>query len=45
MSYFACFNELSIDPLCASAESADQRVRDFLRMWKEARALTHVKKS
>lgn len=44
MRYFACFNELSMLPLCTSETSADQRVRNFLRMLREVRKHTHITK-
>lgn len=42
MTYFACFNELSIQPLCASEFDADFRVREFLTMFKEVRKHTSI---
>ena len=44
MRYFACFNELSMRPLCTSETSAEQRVRNFLVMIKEVRKHTHITK-
>lgn len=44
MKYFACFNELSLEPLCDSETSADQRVRKFLVMLREVRNHTHITK-
>lgn len=44
MTYFACFNELSMQPLCTSEASAEQRVRNFLVMIKEVRKHTHITK-
>lgn len=44
MTYFACFNELSMQPLCASETSAEQRVRNFLVMLSEVRKHTHITK-
>lgn len=44
MTYFACFNELSMQPLCASERSAEQRVRNFLVMLREVRKHTHITK-
>lgn len=44
MRNFACFNELSIQPLCCSEEQVKQRVKDFLLMWQEVRGCTGVKK-
>lgn len=44
MRCFACFNELSTQPLCASEANAEQRVRDFLIVFKEVRKHTGVTK-
>ena len=44
MRCFACFNELSTQPLCASETNAEQRVRDFLLTFKEVRKHTGVTK-
>ncbi len=44
MRNFACFNELSIQPLCSSLTSVDMRVRDFLQMLREVRSYTNIKK-
>ena len=44
MTSFACFNELSIQPLCTSEMSAEQRVRNFLIMLMEVRKHTHITK-
>lgn len=44
MRYFACFNELSLQPLCVSEVDAWQRVNRFLRMLKEVRSHTGIKK-
>lgn len=44
MTYFACFNELSMQPLCTSEASAEQRVHNFLVMVKEVRKHTHITK-
>ena len=44
MTSFACFNELSIQPLCASEADADQRVRNFLLMFREVRVHTKIRK-
>lgn len=44
MTYFACFNELSMQPLCTSETSAEQRVRNFLVMLREVRKHTHITK-
>ena len=44
MTCFACFNELSTQPLCASVLNAEQRVRDFLIMLKNARKHTRITK-
>lgn len=44
MKSFACFNELSMQPLCTSEASAEQRVRNFLVMVKEVRKHTHITK-
>lgn len=44
MRYFACFNELSTQPLCPSETDAGQRVRDFLIMLKEVRTHTGITK-
>lgn len=44
MRCFACFNELSMQPLCTSEASAEQRVRNFLVMIKEVRKHTHITK-
>ena len=41
---FACFNELSVEPLCSSETSAEQRVQDFLIMLKDVRNLTKITK-
>lgn len=42
MTYFACFNELSMQPLCTSEASVEQRVRNFLVMIKDVRKHTHT---
>lgn len=44
MRYFACFNELSMQPLCDSDTSAEQRVRDFLITLREVRKHTGITK-
>ena len=44
MRYFACFNELSEQPLCISGTDADLRVRTFLRVLREVRKHTHITK-
>lgn len=44
MTSFACFNELSTQPLCASELDAERRVRDFLIMFKEVRRHTGITK-
>ncbi len=44
MTYFACFNDLSIQPLCNSETSVEQRVRNFLIMLREVRKHTHITK-
>lgn len=44
MTSFACFNDLSIQPLCTSEESAEQRVHDFLVMFKTVREHTKITK-
>ena len=44
MRYFACFNELSMQPLCTSETDADQRVRNFLRMLRDVRKHTPITK-
>ena len=44
MRNFACFNELSIQPLCISAAAVEQRVRNFLLMMHEVRNHTDVRK-
>lgn len=44
MTSFACFNELSMQPLCALETDADQRLRNFLVMLKEVRKHTNIKK-
>lgn len=44
MTYFACFNELSMQPLCTSESRAEQRVQNFLIMLKEVRKHTHITK-
>lgn len=44
MTYFACFNELSINPLCSSETQAGLRVHDFLVMFKEVREHTRITK-
>lgn len=44
MKNFACFNELSVRPLCTSEASVDQRIRNFLKMLKEVRNHTHITK-
>lgn len=44
MTYFACFNELSIQPLCTSESSAEQRVLNFLIMFREVRKHAHITK-
>lgn len=44
MTYFACFNELSIQPLCTSEAGVDWRVRNFLIMLREVRKHTHITK-
>lgn len=44
MTYFACFNELSMKPLCTSEASAELRVRKFLVMVREVRRHTHITK-
>lgn len=44
MTYFACFNELSTQPLCVSETNVEQRVREFLNMWKVVRKHTSIKK-
>jgi hypothetical protein len=44
MTYFACFNELSMQPLCTSEAAADQRVRHFLVMLREVRKHTNITK-
>ena len=44
MTYFACFNELSMQPLCTSESSAEQRVQKFLIMLKEVRKHTNITK-
>lgn len=44
MTYFACFNELSTQPLCASASNVEQRVHEFLNMLKEVRKHTSITK-
>lgn len=44
MTHFACFNDLSIQPLCTSEASAEQRVIHFLVMLKEVRKHTCITK-
>lgn len=44
MRNFACFNELSIQPLCSSAAIAELRVRKFLLMLHEIRNHTDVRR-
>ena len=44
MTYFACFNELSTQPLCVSETNVEQRVREFLNMWKVVRKHTSIKR-
>lgn len=44
MKCFACFNELSTQPLCVSEENTEQRVRDFLIMFREVRKHTGITK-
>ena len=44
MTYFACFNELSIEPLCPSDMIAEQRLMNFLMMLKEVRRHTNITK-
>ena len=44
MTYFACFNELSMRPLCASEGEAEQRVLHFLLMLREVRKHTNITK-
>lgn len=42
MRNFACFNELSIRPLCNSDVDATQRVNDFLLVLRDARSLAGI---
>ena len=44
MTSFACFNELSVQPLCTSETVAEQRVRNFLVMFREVRKHTNITK-
>ena len=44
MRNFACFNELSIQPLCTSEDAVEQRVRNFLLMMDEVRSHTDVRR-
>lgn len=44
MTSFACFNELSMRPLCTSETDAEQRVRNFLVMLREVRKHTNITK-
>lgn len=44
MTSFACFNELSTQPLCASVSDVEQRVRDFLIMLRDVRKHTGITK-
>lgn len=44
MRNFACFNELSVQPLCISETDADLRVRTFLKVLREVRMHTHITK-
>lgn len=44
MTSFACFNELSMQPLCMSEESAEQRVHNFLVMFKTVREHSEITK-
>ena len=44
MTSFACFNELSVQPLCTSETDAEQRVRNFLVMFREVRKHTNITK-
>lgn len=44
MTSFACFNELSMQPLCTSEESAEQRVHNFLVMFKTVREHSEITK-
>jgi len=44
MRNFACFNELSISPLCVSEADVDQRVKSFLRMIKDVREHAQIKR-
>lgn len=44
MRYFACFNELSTQPLCDSDADTEHRVRDFLITFREVRKHTGITK-
>ena len=44
MTSFACFNELSIQPLCVLETDAERRLRNFLVTLKEVRKHTNIKK-
>lgn len=44
MTSFVCFNELSMQPLCASEKDAGQRVWNFLVMLREVRRHTNITK-
>lgn len=44
MRNFACFNELSIHPLCSSDVAAGQRVKKFLLVLQDARSLAGANK-
>ena len=44
MRNFACFNELSIYPLCDSDVAVEQRVRKFLQVLQDARSLAGANK-
>jgi hypothetical protein len=42
--WFACFNELSVKPLCQTETDAEQRLRDFVSLLREIRGHTSVTK-
>lgn len=44
MNNIACFNELSINPLCSTEAEADQRIKDFVSLLKEVRNHTNITK-
>lgn len=44
MKSFACFNELSISPLCASESAVERRIRRFLEVLRDVRKCAHITK-